>query len=92
MGRMYDVADGDVYFSTSGIGWVVGHSYIVYAPLLKVPTVCSRTPDHRTQASGQTWSRNAALPIFSPTMRGSEKFRELVQGKDLSSLKYVFLR
>jgi propionyl-CoA synthetase len=26
---------GDVYFSTSDIGWVVGHSFVVYGPLLR---------------------------------------------------------
>lgn len=31
----YDVKDNDVFWATSDIGWVVGHSYIVYAPLLE---------------------------------------------------------
>jgi acetyl-CoA synthetase len=31
---MFDLRPGDVWWSTSDIGWVVGHSYIVYAPLL----------------------------------------------------------
>ena len=31
---VYDLRPGDVWWSTSDIGWVVGHSYIVYAPLL----------------------------------------------------------
>ena len=30
----WDIKDGDVYWCTSDIGWVVGHSYIVYAPLV----------------------------------------------------------
>jgi propionyl-CoA synthetase len=34
MGAIYDVHAGDVFWSASDIGWVVGHSYIVYAPLL----------------------------------------------------------
>jgi propionyl-CoA synthetase len=34
MGAIYDVHPGDVFWSASDIGWVVGHSYIVYAPLL----------------------------------------------------------
>jgi acetyl-CoA synthetase len=29
----YDVGDRDIFWCTSDIGWVVGHSYIVYAPL-----------------------------------------------------------
>ncbi|MCZ8184471.1 MAG: propionyl-CoA synthetase [Beijerinckiaceae bacterium] len=35
MGALYGVEAGDVYWAASDVGWVVGHSYIVYAPLLK---------------------------------------------------------
>src|SRR6476659_10921145 len=34
MTRFWDIRDDDVFFCTSDIGWVVGHSYIVYAPLM----------------------------------------------------------
>ena len=34
MKNLYDVDPGDVYWAASDVGWVVGHSYIVYAPLL----------------------------------------------------------
>jgi acetyl-CoA synthetase len=35
MGRwVYSMTDRDVWWSTSDIGWIVGHSYVVYAPLL----------------------------------------------------------
>ena len=34
MKHIYDVDPGDVYWAASDVGWVVGHSYIVYAPLL----------------------------------------------------------
>ena len=34
MTNIYDVEPGEVYWAASDIGWVVGHSYIVYAPLL----------------------------------------------------------
>ncbi|MFM7171410.1 MAG: acetate--CoA ligase [Caldilinea sp.] len=33
--HVYDVKDNDVFWATSDIGWVVGHSYIVYAPLVE---------------------------------------------------------
>jgi acetyl-CoA synthetase len=33
--NFFDVKDDDVYWATSDIGWVVGHSYIVYAPLVE---------------------------------------------------------
>ncbi len=35
MKAIYDVNPGDVYWAASDIGWVVGHSYIIYGPLLK---------------------------------------------------------
>ncbi|KAB1642630.1 AMP-binding protein [Gulosibacter chungangensis] len=34
MGQIYGIKPGDVFWSASDVGWVVGHSYIVYAPLL----------------------------------------------------------
>jgi propionyl-CoA synthetase len=34
MRNVYGAAPGDVYWAASDVGWVVGHSYIVYAPLL----------------------------------------------------------
>ncbi|MCF8097303.1 MAG: propionyl-CoA synthetase [Desulfarculaceae bacterium] len=34
MKNIYDVEPGDVYWAASDVGWVVGHSYIVYAPLI----------------------------------------------------------
>jgi len=35
MGSVYGMGSGEVFWAASDIGWVVGHSYIVYAPLLK---------------------------------------------------------
>ncbi|WP_281054995.1 acetate--CoA ligase [Thermomonospora curvata] len=34
MGAIYDIGAGDVWWTASDVGWVVGHSYIVYGPLL----------------------------------------------------------
>ena len=34
MSAIYDVAPGDVFWAASDVGWVVGHSYICYAPLI----------------------------------------------------------
>ena len=33
-----DINKGDMYFSSSDIGWVVGHSFIVYGPLIRGAT------------------------------------------------------
>ncbi len=44
----FDVKDKDVYWSTSDIGWIVGHSYIVYGPLCAGATILVRegAPDY----------------------------------------------
>src|SRR5437588_1994607 len=42
MTRFWDIRDDDVFFCTSALGWVVGHSYIVYAPLLAGATTLFR--------------------------------------------------
>jgi propionyl-CoA synthetase len=41
MKHIYDVEPGEVYWAASDVGWVVGHSYIVYAPLLHGCTTSS---------------------------------------------------
>ena len=38
MKNVFDVGLGDCHFATSDIGWVVGHSYIVYGPLIRGAT------------------------------------------------------
>ena len=35
MGNIYNTHPGEVYWAASDVGWVVGHSYIVYGPLLQ---------------------------------------------------------
>jgi acetyl-CoA synthetase len=42
MTRFWDIRDDDIFLCTSDIGWVVGHSYIVYAPLLAGATTLFR--------------------------------------------------
>ena len=34
MTNIFDIGPGDVFWAASDVGWVVGHSYIVYGPLL----------------------------------------------------------
>lgn len=54
---------GGVFFCASDIGWVVGHSYIVYAPLLAgmATIVYEGLPTGRTAACGGKSSRNIRL-------------------------------
>jgi len=97
MEKIYGTRDGDVYWSTSDIGWVVGHSYIVYAPLLMGLTTLmyEGTPD--TPNPGIWWDiveRNKVAVIFSaPTaFRMLRKFPDKwFREHDLSSLRYLFL-
>jgi len=54
MANIYDVGPGEVMFTASDVGWVVGHSYIVYAPLLTARPRCSTRASrwaHRTPGS-----------------------------------------
>jgi propionyl-CoA synthetase len=96
MGQIYACGDGDVYWSTSDIGWVVGHSYIVYGPLLKgVPTVVYEgRPDHPDP--GVWWrviEKYGVTHVFTaPTaMRALRKFPESwMRSADISSLKLLF--
>ena len=47
---------GDVYFATSDIGWVVGHSFIVYGPLLRgATTICYEGKPIGTPHCGKFW-------------------------------------
>jgi propionate--CoA ligase len=97
MSQIYGCGPDDVYWSTSDIGWVVGHSYIVYGPLLAgIPTVVFEgTPD--SPDPGVWWrtvERHRVSVLFSaPTaMRMLRKYpTECISRCDLSSLRHVFL-
>jgi propionate--CoA ligase len=96
MNHIYDVRHGDVYWSTSDIGWVVGHSYIVYGPLLSgVPTlVFEGRPDYPDP--GIWWriiEKYGVTCVFSaPTaLRALRKFPDKwMQECDISSVKNFF--
>ncbi|MCK4847446.1 MAG: acetate--CoA ligase [Candidatus Heimdallarchaeota archaeon] len=98
MKQIYDCEpDRDVYFSTSDIGWVVGHSYIVYGPLLQgIPTVLYEgTPVYpNPDAWWRVIEKYGVTVVFSaPTaLRILKKFPEKwMTNRDLSSLRYFFL-
>ncbi len=98
MTQIYDCQpDRDVYFSTSDIGWVVGHSYIIYAPLLLgIPTVIYEgTPIHpKPDAWWKVMEKYGVTVVFSaPTaLRILRKYPESwIKERDLSSLRIFFL-
>ena len=97
MDYIYGCGQDDVYWSTSDIGWVVGHSYIIYGPLLAgIPTlVYEGTPDNPNP--GIWWDvvdKHRVTVMFSaPTaMRMLRKFPgDWITSHRLASLRYLFL-
>ena len=56
MGAIYGIAPGEVFFTASDVGWVVGHSYNVYAPLLiGATTICYEGKPVGTPDAGAFW-------------------------------------
>ncbi|HEV2101360.1 MAG TPA: acetate--CoA ligase [Candidatus Acidoferrum sp.] len=93
MTRFWDIRDDDVFFCTSDIGWVVGHSYIVYAPLIAGATTLFREGAIDWPHPGIMWEtveRYRASVIFTaPTavrmfMRHGD---ELPKKYDLKSIR-----
>jgi propionyl-CoA synthetase len=97
MKHIYCGNAGETYFSTSDIGWVVGHSYIIYAPLIAgMATIMYEGTPVRPDA-GILWKiveKYQVTVMFSaPTaIRVLKKQDQAFLKKyDLSSLRYLFL-
>jgi propionyl-CoA synthetase len=100
MSAIYGVNQGDVYWAASDIGWVVGHSYIVYAPLLKGCTTIIfegkpvGTPDAsvfwRIIAEHKVKTMFTAPTAFRAIKR-EDPNAKLMGNFDLSGFKYLFL-
>ncbi|RJS79172.1 acetate--CoA ligase [Candidatus Bathyarchaeota archaeon] len=96
MGKwVYDMHETDVWWSTSDIGWIVGHSYVVYAPLLfGCSTIMYEgVPDHPTpDIWWQIIERNRVTQLWiSPTgVRALMRYgEEWAKKHDLSSVRLV---
>jgi len=100
MSAVYNVQPGDVYWAASDIGWVVGHSYIVYGPLFHgCTTIMYEGKPVGTPDAGAFWrviqEHNVKVLFTAPTaFRGIK--REDPEGKllndyDISSLQSLFL-
>jgi propionyl-CoA synthetase len=98
--NVYAMAPGDVFWAASDIGWVVGHSYIVYAPLLLGCTsVLYEGKPVGTPDAGAFWrviQQHGVNALFTaPTaLRGIKREdpeAKLVSRYDLSSLRTLFL-
>ncbi|HET9701045.1 MAG TPA: propionate--CoA ligase [Burkholderiales bacterium] len=97
MKHIYQANPGETYFSTSDIGWVVGHSYIVYGPLINgMATVVYEGTPLRPDA-GIWWKivqdHKVSVMFSAPTAIRVLKKQDpaFLKKYDLSSLRHVFL-
>jgi len=100
MKHIYDTGPGEVYWAASDIGWVVGHSYIVYAPLLAgCTTVLYEGKPVGTPDAGAFWrviSEHRVKALFTaPTafraIKKEDPRGDLARRYDLSGFRYLFL-
>jgi propionyl-CoA synthetase len=100
MPNIYDIAPGEVYWAASDVGWVVGHSYIIYAPLLHGSTsVLYEGKPVGTPDPGAFWrviAEHAVSVMFTaPTairaIRQQDPEGKLLADYDLSGLRALFL-
>jgi propionyl-CoA synthetase len=100
MSNIYNVQPGDVYWAASDIGWVVGHSYIVYAPLLHGCTsILYEGKPIGTPDAGAFWrviDQHKVNCLFTaPTafraIRREDPSGELLSRHDISSLRALYL-
>ncbi|RMG63378.1 MAG: propionyl-CoA synthetase [Bacteroidetes bacterium] len=100
MRYVYDIEPGDVYWAASDVGWVVGHSYIVYGPLIHgCTTIVFEGKPIKTPDPGTFWrviqEYNVRALFTAPTAIRAIKKEDpsgIYKAKyDLPSLKYLFL-
>ncbi|MDC1287480.1 propionyl-CoA synthetase [Gammaproteobacteria bacterium] len=100
MKHVYGVEPGDVFWAASDVGWVVGHSYIVYAPLFNGNTsVLYEGKPVGTPDAGAYWrvieQYGVNVLFTAPTafraIRKEDPHAALLGGYDLSSLQALFL-
>jgi len=100
MKHVYDVEPGDVYWAASDVGWVVGHSYIVYGPLLYgCTTIMFEGKPIGTPDPGAFWrviSEHGVKALFTaPTafraIKKEDPKGNYLKKYDLSGFKYLFL-
>ncbi len=100
MKGIYNIDPGEVYWAASDVGWVVGHSYIVYAPLLHgCTTILFEGKPVGTPDAGTFWrviSEHNVVTLFTaPTafraIKKEDPDGELISNYDLSSFRALFL-
>ena len=97
MRRIFNVAPGETMFTTSDIGWVVGHSYIIYAPLINGSTTIMYEGLPIRPDPGIWWKivaeRKVKTMFSSPTAIRVLKKQDpsFMKMHDVSTLQYLFL-
>jgi propionyl-CoA synthetase len=100
MQALYDAQPGEVFWAASDIGWVVGHSYIVYAPLIRgCTTLLYEGKPVRTPDAGAFWRVIAehqvnvffTAPTAFRAIKREDPHLLLAEGRDLSCLKAVYV-
>ncbi|WP_431977636.1 propionyl-CoA synthetase [Micromonospora haikouensis] len=100
MANVFDIGPGDVFWAASDVGWVVGHSYIVYGPLLTgATTVLYEGKPVGTPDAGAFWrvvSQHRVAALFTaPTairaIRRQDPDGTRIGRYDLTSLRTLFL-
>jgi propionyl-CoA synthetase len=100
MANVYGMKPGDVFFAASDIGWVVGHSYIVYAPLLYgCTTVLFEGKPVGTPDAGAYWrliaEHGVAAMFTAPTafraIRRDDPDGNFIRQYDLTKFRTLFL-
>ena len=100
MRNIYDVQPGDVYWAASDVGWVVGHSYIVYAPLFnRNTTILFEGKPVGTPDAGVFWrvieEHKVNVLFTAPTAFRAIKKEDpdgtFLKKYDISSLRSLFL-
>ncbi|MBC7407565.1 MAG: propionyl-CoA synthetase [Arcicella sp.] len=100
MQDIYNVKPGNVFWTASDVGWVVGHSYIIYAPLIYgCTTILFEGKPIRTPDAGTFWrvieEHKVDCFFTAPTafraIRKEDPEANLMKKYDLSSLKSIFV-
>ncbi len=100
MKNIYGVHPGDVYWAASDIGWVVGHSYIVYGPLFYgCTTILYEGKSVGTPDAGAFWrvidQHGVSVLFCAPTafraIRKEDPDGNLIKKYDLSAFRMLFL-
>ena len=100
MGAVYGCRPGDVFWAASDVGWVVGHSYIVYGPLIHgCATVLYEGKPVHTPDAGAIWrvieAHGVSVYFVAPTalraVRKEDPEAALQSRHDISSLRHLFV-